>query len=73
MTAPLSVLVLIKNDPGHKSVNYRQARIDERRWRRVRLKMIRSNDPSTDQRQSQPADNADHPCWKIGAKNVDRR
>jgi len=71
MTATLSVLVLIKNDPCHKSVNYGQARIDERRRRGVRLKMIRSNDPSADQCQSQPADNTDHPCRKIGTENVD--
>jgi len=66
-------LVLVKNDPRHKSINDRQARIDERRRRRVRLKMIRSNDPSADQRQSQPADNADHPGWKIRTEDIDRR
>ena len=66
-------LVLIEDDPRHKSINDRQARIDERRRRRVRLKMIRSNDPSADQRQSQPADNADHPGWKIRTEDIDRR
>jgi hypothetical protein len=66
-------LILVKNDPRHKSVNERQASIDKRRRRRVRLEMIRSNDPSGNQRQSQPADNADHPCWKIGAENINCR
>ena len=66
-------LVLVKNDPRHKSVNGGQARIDERRWRRVLLKMIRSNDPPGDQRKNQPADDADHPGWKIRTENIDRR
>ena len=73
MTASLLVLVLIKNDPRHKSVNDRQARVDERRRRRVRFKVIRPDKPSADQGQSQPADNADHPSRKIGAENINRR
>ena len=43
-------LVLVENDPRQEGVNDRQARVDERRWRRVPLKMIRSNDPSGNQR-----------------------
>src|SRR5947208_16777362 len=60
----MTCLVLVKNDPRHKSVNDRQARVDERGWRCVRFEMIRSNNPSADQRQSQPADDTDHPCRK---------
>jgi hypothetical protein len=71
MTAILSVLVLIKNDPRHKSVNYRQAGVDEWCRRGVRFEVISSNNPSADQRQSQPAYNADHPCRKIGTENID--
>ena len=66
------LLILIKNDPRQKSVNDRQTRVDERGRRCVRFEVICSNDPSGDQRQSQPADDADHPCRKIGADNINR-
>ena len=71
MTGAIYILVLVKDDPRQKSVNDRQTRIDERRRRRITFKMIRSDNPTADQRQSQPADNADHPCWKIGTENID--
>src|SRR5215470_5731201 len=66
-------LVLIKNDPRQKCIDDCQARIDERRGRSVRFEVIRPNNPSAAQRKSQPADDADHPGWKIRTENVDRR
>jgi len=64
-------LVLVKNDPRRKSVDDRQARVDERCRRGVRFEVISSNNPSADQRKRQPADNADHPGRKIGTENID--
>src|SRR6476646_5589276 len=69
----MTCLVLVENDPCQKGVNNSQARVDERRRIRVRLKMISSNDPPGDQRKNQPADDADHPSWKIRTQNIDRR
>ena len=62
-----------EDDPGAEGINQHQTRVDERRRKSVTLQMIRSNNPSADQRQSQSAYNADHPGRKIGTENIDRR
>src|SRR5262245_11851126 len=66
-------LVLVKNDPRQKSVNDRQAGVDERRWRRITFEMIGPDNPPGDERKCQSAHNADHPGWEIRTENIDRR
>jgi hypothetical protein len=67
------LLVVIEDDPGAEGIDKHQTRVDERRRRSVTFQMIRSNNPSAEQRQSQSANNADHPGRKIRTQNIDRR
>jgi hypothetical protein len=63
--------VLVKKNPGREGEDDHQARIDERGRTEVWLQMADLNDPMRNERQGQSADDADHPCRKVRAKNID--
>jgi hypothetical protein len=63
--------VLVKQNPGREREDDHQTRVDQRGRTDVRLQVTHLRNPMRDQRQRQSAQDADHPCWKIGAEHID--
>src|SRR6266496_681126 len=70
--AGLCMSVLVKQNPRREGEDDHQAGIDQRRRTEVRFQLAHLNNPMSDERQRQSADNADHPCRKIGTDDIDR-
>ena len=65
--------VLVKENPRREGEDDHETRVDEWRRTEVGFQVADLQDPMGNQRQRQSANNADHPCRKIGAEKIDSR
>ena len=65
--------VLVKQNPGREGEEDRETRVDEWRRTQVGFQIAKLNDPMSNQRQRNSAQDADHPRGEIRAEDIDRQ
>src|SRR3954451_11987371 len=64
--------VLVKQKPGREGEDDHEARVDERSRTEISFQVANLQDPVGNERQRQPAQDADHPGRKVRAEDIDR-